>query len=290
MFCSNCGIPCNDGDSFCPNCGNALGFYVRPAQQYNGYNMGGYFSRHDPNIPGIVVSVLLFVTAFLPVFKMFGASVSFIDFSAIGVTKSFVNNIGIYIILIAVVALVMSIFDINIGVSICGWVSLALFLYVFFRQASDIDLAEYVKFLIEICGIGFHAFWILSIALLVAGRIGRQRTPKYMLTRSENDYRFTPPSAKVDIRGTIKTNSWKCNKCGKENPYYTGTCSCGNDKTGLNYSLNPGVTNSSNNNNNNSSNNKSLGGQMIRCPSCGRSVSISADVCPYCNAKMIKMG
>lgn len=31
---------------------------------------------------------------------------------------------------------------------------------------------------------------------------------------------------------TIKrmSNSWKCSKCGRENPSYTGTCACGNSK------------------------------------------------------------
>lgn len=179
MYCSKCGKPNPDNSRFCNSCGYDL-INNRPNRVTDNSNnqIMGYLHTVRPNIPGIIISLAMLVTTFLPIINK---DISYKYLLTSNTMKVIDADYGVLVVIIAVVALVLSIFDIGIWFSACGvagcGVAYLLNQYIVKLQENKIiGKREYVSF-DDIVGIGYWILIVVSIAMIIWGlryKVGRR--------------------------------------------------------------------------------------------------------------------
>ena len=180
MYCSKCGKPNPDNARFCNSCGYDL-INNRPnrATNYSNNQIMGYLHTVRPNIPGIIISLAMLVTAFLPIINK---DISF-KYLLTGNTMKVIDaDYGVLVVIIAVVALVLSIFDIGIWFSACGVAGCGV-VYLLNQYIENLRgkyfSSKYVTYN-DIAGVGYWVLIAVSIAMIVWGlryKVGRRAKP-----------------------------------------------------------------------------------------------------------------
>lgn len=163
MFCPSCGKEIPEGATFCPNCGAT----VRKASSPNGQvAFSGVINKSKMNIFGIIASVVLLLSAFLPFVSVniFGSSLS---------ASLMDGGDGIIVIAFAIAGIVFSLLGIDIVVIITGVAGIIIFFVEnsqFSEVASDDEFGALASAMID-KGPGFYFLLLGSICLIIAGII-----------------------------------------------------------------------------------------------------------------------
>lgn len=203
---------------------------------------------------GMVVSLLLFMTAFLPVIKIkildhYGFQVSFIKLLQTSYPEPIITNIGIFIIIIAVMVFVLSVFDINIGVSLGGLLSIGLCVYFVFEFPSKkTDFFERTDELFSMADFGFWLFFIFSVAIVFCGFYGAYNSSSYIYDEDDEDDEEEDDDDESVISVPISATESVKNEVGYEEK------------------------------------------SSVQCPSCGWMVPAEINVCPHCGMVLIGDG
>ena len=73
--------------------------------------------------------------------------------------------------------------------------------------------------------------YLMVIALPdLRSRPKMEETVSYTQYTSGNQPAYRREQSEEMKREIMMNNGWKCSKCGRANPHYTGTCACGNSK------------------------------------------------------------
>ena len=127
--------------------------------QYGMTNTYAKIASKKPNIIGIVAGALLIISTLLPY-----ATISFMGQSE---SKSLISaGDGVFFLLIGIAAIVVSIFNLNIGVLITGIVSTLFALYEVIDFSKVMDNSYYSNFVHR--GVGFYLMIIASLAIIAA--------------------------------------------------------------------------------------------------------------------------
>ena len=310
MYCQTCGKYNQDNAKFCVGCGAGLSqssstaqqslqgtqvgnqygqpqiIYVQATPEKTTSSIGNYFSRHRPNIGGIIVSIVMFITAFQTI-----VSEKYIHYELRSIKFSD-TNMGAFIILIAIASIVLAV----LGRSGFLMISSGLGFVNVYLTFSFFD--ENIRWRhgmnnIELSGPGVWLLVICSAAYLIVGIYGivsYSHNYQYYSSEESSSNNEYLEKLKNDKFAKPVTGSWKCSNCGTVNPNYTGTCKCGNNKTTQNSTvvrkpITPSQT-SIQNTSRNAVMNKLA--QNVRCPICGASVASDRTSCLACGEKIIK--
>ncbi len=294
MFCIQCGKKNRDDARFCFECGASL-LEISPTTSPGG-NGGAHqpplnqtvqppvqiqyvypapVNNHslytlNPSIPGIVFSVLLVISCFLPFvsIKYFDDSTAFVSIKP---------GIGIIVLLGAIASLVFSILNNKKGMFFPGLGGIAAiiiqFIYwisavddLFGSKAKNSDLFSLIGDFFEF-GVGFWGVIIFSIALVVCGA-----KPEQHYYGDEDETETNEYIRKLRNENNPK-GGWTCFVCGTRNDMCVGTCKCGNNISDARNKVDRDYPVSS---------------TAAKCPSCGRIVKGSQTSCSECGSLFIR--
>lgn len=155
MFCSNCGQEVKDGEAFCGNCGT-------PVKKQKSLGLSTS-SEGTLNIVGIIASVLVIISAFLP----------YATVSIFGVTEStslVKGGDGYIFIGLAIAAIVLAVLKKDIFVAVAG-VIMVVVCFIEMADASEVFndamYGDYIK-----KGAGYYLVILSSIVVTVSPFIG----------------------------------------------------------------------------------------------------------------------
>ncbi len=119
--------------------------------------------------------------------------------------------------------------DVMLKISTVGVVLFALIFGIFTGSQSDSFWGGLMAFILIAAG----GIWMLcGIGVLVelAQNVEEIRDQVVSGQGSALGYVLNSEADKIRDNKVMKADGWKCPKCGKVNPGYTGTCSCGQSK------------------------------------------------------------
>ena len=212
MYCPNCNSNLMDGTKKCPFCGTEFNNdqnmgqqnfnapqqnyysqqqnYNSPQQNYNNYGYNNNYAplnppmsrgRSKPNTLGIIASIAILISVFLPFF-----SLSLISTTTSASASLFDGKDWIIFIPVAILGFAFSVTKMNKSVLIMGAISLALTIgeaVLTSEQRLESKLSEYWEMLSEYVELeysyGFYILLAASILLLVAGIYGVSQDKKF---------------------------------------------------------------------------------------------------------------
>ena len=167
MFCPSCGKEIPEGATFCPNCGATVRKASSPANSPNRQlTFPGIINKSKMNIFGIIASVVLLLSSFLPFVSVdvFGSSLS---------ASLMDGPDGIIVIIVAIAGIVFSLLGIDIATIIAGAVAMIIFFVEnaqFSEATGDDEFGALAAAMID-KGAGYYFLLLGSICLIIAGII-----------------------------------------------------------------------------------------------------------------------
>ena len=276
MFCTKCGQQNAENAKFCYNCGNVMTGAPVGQRPINQDIYRTQYVQHpvslQPSVCGIIFSVLMMISCFLPFVgsKWFGESQNFASINP---------GFGIAVLGVSIIALIFSILNKRSGIiisGVCGIAGVAAqFIYWVIELKNAFgrysDVGEIMEYLLKFYEykVGFWGVVICSIAVIITGTSTRDQRNHYEEGHSN-----------ADLINRLKYEDgtpglWTCFLCGTQNAMYTGTCKCGNNITDPRNKVARPSSNTS-------------GNTMIKCSSCGNMVRGDRISCTICGSKLIK--
>ena len=185
MYCFKCGQYNHDSSRFCESCGTNLiqihdrtNNYPSPPNSIKVNELRNLFSKNKPDIPGIIIAIVMLISSFMPLIS----SKHSIQYAILKTNvKISDTDYGIYIIIVAIIAIILAAFNRATGVAVCGlagcgiallinaylekWINNRLYTWINNRPYTDYRHVEAN----DIAGEGFWILIVCSVALMLWG-------------------------------------------------------------------------------------------------------------------------